>query len=254
MAQSITPAPVYEGSVASYADQLAFYFDANDVEEKKQKSIFLSAIPRDLFETATHLVRPKTLSDKTVTLKELVKKLKSHEKPKVSKTVARYHFDELSKRSDERVLDFVVRINEAAFDCEFSEEERENRVRDRFISGLQDEGLLRAMLRHGEDTLTGTIDHAVASESAVREAEHMAGEHCTVLQNSFAKKTQKFKESRKSNPVLCFNCGAMGYHIAKDCTRKKPDQCFRCGKFGHMETACRKETDSKNGQRGTVSS
>ena len=62
----------------------------------------------------------------------------AHTAPGISSQLARYAFDHLARSPGERIADFAARVKQLAVACKFTAGERQARLKDRFISGLQD--------------------------------------------------------------------------------------------------------------------
>ena len=93
----------------------------------------------------------------------IVQKMNSHTAPEKSPQLARYEFDHLGRSPGERVADFVARVKHLSVACKFTMEERPTRLKDRFISGLQDPKMVSAILR----TKFEDITFSAAAETAL---------------------------------------------------------------------------------------
>uniref|UniRef100_A0A8C4NLR4 Retrotransposon gag domain-containing protein n=1 Tax=Eptatretus burgeri TaxID=7764 RepID=A0A8C4NLR4_EPTBU len=151
-----------------FSEQLGCYFNANDVDdESKRKSILLASLSTEHYRLLSDLVAPDKPGDDGLSFQDIVEKMKAHMSPEKSLQLARYQFDHLAKGAEERVADFVARVKHSAVACKFTAEERPARLRDRFISGLQDAKMVAAILRMR--SVDVTFDSAVGTASAVEQ-------------------------------------------------------------------------------------
>ena len=233
--------PQYDGNFRVFKEQLSFYIIATEAEQRK-KAILLSLLPGRLFELAADLVAPSLLSSDEVTYDIIVDKISAHEHPPVSSLVARYEFDSMVRLDSESVAEFSARLKNQATKCKFSEESRKERLRDRFISGLNDVRLVSNLLLLEENvTLETVIEKAITYEKTLADAKLMSALPSTAAAG--------MAEKRSLESVTCHGCGKNG-HYRSSC--KKKSTCKKCGKFGHVELFCRTPT-SENDQRGPSS-
>ena len=66
------------------------------------------------------------------------------------------------KEPGERIADFATRVKQLAVACKFTVGERQARLKDRFISGLQDSEMVSAILRLKDEDITFETASAVA--------------------------------------------------------------------------------------------
>jgi len=85
--------------------------------------------------------------------------------PEKSLQLVRYQFDHLAKGPGEHVADFVARVKHSSMACKFTAGERQARLKDRFISGLQDSEMVSAILRLKDEDIT--FNSAVETAAAV---------------------------------------------------------------------------------------
>ena len=70
----------------------------------------------------------------------------SHTKPERSPLLARCEFDGLVRGDHQKVQDYVAKIKHVAVDCKFSAAVRDERLRDRFVSGVRDDIMVAKLL------------------------------------------------------------------------------------------------------------
>ena len=88
-----------------------------------------------------------------------------HTVAEMSSQLARYAFDHLARSPGERIADFAKRLKQLDVACEFTAGERQPRLKDRFISGLQDSEMVSAILRLKDEDIT--FNSAVETAAAV---------------------------------------------------------------------------------------
>ena len=124
------------------------------------------------------LVAPDKPSENTLSFRDVVQKMKAHLAPEKSVQLARYQFDHLAKGPEERVADYVARLKHASVPCKFTAVERPARLKDRFVSGLQDPKMVSAVLRlKSEDiTFNSAVETAAAVEQTLGDVRAIAGQ------------------------------------------------------------------------------
>ena len=152
-----------------YCEQLDFYFLSKDVQDGKKKSTLLSSIPQETFQLAKDLMVPKELSDNAVAYKNVVDAMKKHVKPEKTPLVARKELDDRTRKPGESMQEYVAAIQHLAQECKFSSDDiRKERLRDRMLSGVKADDMVKAMLKvkFEELTLEEAIKTCVAEEQA----------------------------------------------------------------------------------------
>jgi len=146
-------------------------------------------------------------------------------------------------------------VKHSSVACKFAAEERPARLKDRFISGLQDVKMLSAILRQrGEDiTFNSAVETATAVEQTLGDVQAIAGQsvpdglgvHAVSRAPRAARATfeadrgQMAQHGRASGgvtPRACWGCG--GRHLRCVCPYKNT-VCFHCHKVGHLKRVCR---------------
>ena len=181
--------------------------------------------------------------------------MKAHMAPEKSLQLARYEFDHLARSPGERVADFLARVKHLSVACKFTAEERPARLKDRFISRLQDAKMVSAILwQRGEDiTFTSAVETASAVEQTLRDVQAIAGQsmtgdpgvHTMSQAPQAARATFGADRGQTSrcgcaggevNPQACWGCG--GEHLRRVCPYKTT-VCLHCHKVGHLKRVCR---------------
>ena len=74
--------------------------------------------------------------------------------PGISSQLARYAFDHLGRSPGERIADFAARVQQLAVACRFTAGDQQARLKDRFISGLQDSEMVSEIPRLKDEDIT----------------------------------------------------------------------------------------------------
>lgn len=151
---------------------------------------------------------------------------------------------------------------------------REGRIRDRFIEGLNDVELRKAIYLGHHETLESVVSAAIEWE-ALDEAMLLSGarkprnlEKINVVQenmlcndmvvslqqlsNKVANLELKLKNPQggaarnlQNSTVICSCCGKMG-HFMRDCPGRTSSNrsCYECGQLGHIQAKCPRKVSS----------
>ena len=93
---------------ARYIQRVKIHFAANDVEEDKQKFVFLNALSRKHYTLLANLFSPEQPDSKS--FDQLVDALSKHFQPKTSAISARYTFHCRTQEACEDVTEFVANL------------------------------------------------------------------------------------------------------------------------------------------------
>ena len=246
-----------EEDFETYLSRVKLYFEANDIDDKKQKSVFLTLLGPKVFGLAKTLCAPQTL-DKC-SLDDITKALTSHYTPKVIVIYERYKFYSRNQEQGETIKDFVAKLRELASTCKFKDS-LDDMLRDRFVMGLCSAATQQNLLAESELTFDKAVKVATAREAALRDATaaHKLGITANVnhgrdnvhlvkgnKSNNFKSGEQNSNSSKKSIPPksACFGCG--GKHWKKDCPFKD-SECHGCKQVGHIKKMCKNKNMSKS--------
>jgi hypothetical protein len=121
-------------------------------------------------------------------------------------------------------------------------------LRDRFVSGVRDERLVKCLLTQPEDKLTFTkaVELAKTYTQAEEHAKEMnmnSGTAASASVHKFKHKGQSRNYGSSSNTQKqrnerCYRCNQTT-HTSTDCWAKDK-QCFYCQNKGHVKGACKK--------------
>ena len=248
-----------EEDFETYYSRIKLYFEANDIEATKQKSVFLTLLGPKNFGLAKTLCAPETLEKST--MDDIYVKLKNHYTPKIITIYERYKFYSRNQEQGESIKDYVAKLRELAQTCSFSNY-LDDMLRDRFVMGLSSSATQQHLLAESDLTFEKAVKVATAREAAVRDASAAHKLGITSNSNSNGQvhtnqvkgsKPNNFKSEKNSNSnannkssspkSACFGCG--GKHWKKDCPFKNAE-CHGCKSIGHIKKMCKNKQKFKN--------
>lgn len=128
-------------SWSSYAERLRHYFTANDIADRKKKSILLTLIGPTTYTLTKNLCQPSTIDEKSY--KDLVKLLQDHYCPKRSEIVQRYKFNTRNRRPGESIATYLAELRALEEHCKY--EDLHVMLRDRLVCGVNDFNIQRRL-------------------------------------------------------------------------------------------------------------
>lgn len=225
-----------------YIERLNFYFEANQIEGegdglKLRRAILLSSVGKKTQKLICDLLAPEKPGDKSYP--ELCTMVKDHFNPKPSESVQRHKFNNRFRANGENISDFVARLRHLAEYCNFGGS-LEHMLRDRLVSGVNNEKIQRRLLSEGELTFKKAFEIALSLETT---AQHMADLQSTPSTSAMASASVKKVSSSKKQPPKsesdqCYRCGK-DHHPSK--CRFKDATCHYCKKKGHIVANCQKK-------------
>ena len=240
----------------SYCEQLDFHFIAKDITDgAKKKASLLAALPQETYQLVKDLVAPTKVTDVAVTYEIIVKKVQEHIRPEKNPLVARKELDDRTRKSGESVQEYVAALKHLAQECKFTDGARKERLRDRILSGIQDDDMVKALLKvKFEDlTLDVAISTCVAEEQAKKDTKAIVPQAVAVpVAVNMVKDIQTSKQlTLRSKPVKDTNV-VKDSNVEKDTNVAKKKKCYRCGDddHGHWECRFKRENCFKCGKRG----
>ena len=124
------------------------YFQANEIAEAEQVSIFLSVVGGRIYSLLRDLLAPvKPLSR---TFSELTETLTDHFEPKPLVIAERFYFYSRSQKAGESIAEFVAELHRLAAHCEFRDYLNEA-LRDWFVCGLLHGGIQHRLLSEARE-------------------------------------------------------------------------------------------------------
>lgn len=253
-----------------YEERFEMFLMANNIgEEGIMRATFLASIGGPAYRLLRSLVGEAI---KTTKFEDLVKAMKDHLRPAPNVIAERFHFFKRDRKSGETVNDYVSELRRLSEHCGFGDE-LNTYLRDRFVCGLNSEGIQQKLLTVKELTLKKAIDTARGFEAASRDAKLIRGGNSGVLvhhvpgvesdgQGNIHRVSQPATgpgnaatggSTRQQDRRSCFRCGNRG-HLSAGCPYKN-FSCHKCGKLGHLEKTCEgggKRTGSFQGKTAPV--
>lgn len=238
-------------SFSTYEERFAQFIEANGIDEKKERAVFLSVVGAKTFSLLTDLVAPKKPSE--TPLKDILKALRDFYVPKKNVLSERYSFRARKQQSGESLAEYVAALKGLAASCAFGAT-LEEQLRDQLVYGISSKELRTKLLSaaYGQElswakvmdtvnnfectaTSLKTFQQAPLRTDSVRTSyKGNAGAYGTVAHDR--------KKSQGTRDTACYRCLGEG-HQAASC-KYKDFQCRACNKKGHLERACRSVTTS----------
>ena len=220
-------------SIKAYLERASLYFQANDIDERKQVPILLSLIGASNYALLRDLVAPDVPG--TLSFARIVEVLSSHFEPKRSVIAERFHFHRRMQATGESIAEFDAALRKLATHCEFGNTLEET-LRDRFVCGLQHEAIQRRLLSEATLTYQKALEIARGMEAA---------DSNTKSFKTFEPSIKKFtsRVPRSADRKTCYRCGRTG-HTPTECKFKDAD-CHSCGKKGHIAPVCKSSSQRK---------
>ena len=157
--------------IESYLERLQEYFIAYDIKNDadnaaKRRAILLTSIGSGAYRVLKDLSFPDAPNTKT--FDQLATLLRGHYMPTRLKVAERYRFHSASQKPGQSIVDFVRELKKLAGTFEFTNEQLNDSLRDRFICGLRSEQIKRKLLS-ANFTFKEAVDAAIAQEIAQKD-------------------------------------------------------------------------------------
>eukprot|EP00079_Xenopus_tropicalis_P016020 XP_004914327.1 PREDICTED: uncharacterized protein K02A2.6-like [Xenopus tropicalis] len=208
----------------TYVERFEHFVKANDIEEGKTVSVFLSVMGASTYGLLRSLIAP--VKPGTMSYGDIVNTLQAHFSPRPIVIAERFKFHKRNQAEGESVAQYVAVLKKLAEHCEFGDN-LNDALRDRVVCGLCSESIQRKLLTESALTYQKAVDIAMSMEAVSRESQHLSNS-LKVNAMSFASESPKAK---------CFRCGKSN-HTQNECFYK--DQlCHNCGKKGHIARSCK---------------
>ena len=248
--------------IESYLERLQEYFTAYDIKDDednaaKRRAILLTSIGSNCFRVLKDLAFPDAPNTKT--FDQLATLLRDHFKPTRLKIAERYRFHSAVQQQGQSIADFVRELKKLAGTCEFTNEQLNDNLRDRFICGLRSQHVKQKLLSKNF-TFQEAVNEAIAQEAARKDVKNIADSHGGETSASgdsggvndvtrdnrksrgrFSKRGKGHARDGKSGQSAgdkkrCFRCGLTN-HTQDNC-RYKGAECFKCHKTGQLQSEC----------------
>ena len=143
-----------------YADRLSQYFEANEItEDARKRAILNSVVGAKTYATFCKIMFPKKPTE--CSCKEICDEMQQHVRPVTSKICERAKFFNRLRLPGESVSQYAAELKGLAEKCDYNADHLKQNLRDRYVSGLQDERLMQSLLNQGDDlTFTRAVELA----------------------------------------------------------------------------------------------
>ena len=188
-------------SIKSYLQRVTLYFEANEIDAKKQVAVLLSSIGAPIYTLLSDLLVPATPGEKS--LEAISKALLDHFEPKRSIITERFHFHKRDQTATESIAQYDAALRKLATHCEFKGNLEET-LRDRFVCGLRHEAIQRRLLAETTLTYPKALEIARGMESADKDS-------------------KSFKKTDTINAIRPRPANS----------NRQFESCYRCGRSNH---------------------
>ena len=222
-----------------YVERLDQYLEANDIvgegKQAKRRAVLISVMGPAAYKLARNLLSPAKPTEKTY--EDIVTVLTKHYSSVPTEVMQRFRFNSRSRKAGETVAAFVAELRRLAEHCNYGDT-LEKMLRDRLVSGVNEEAIQRKLLAERELTYDSALRIAQGLETAAKDLKEM--------QNPGAGATPTVKNEPTNNVQTrpnraCHRCGVQG-HFANKC-QFKGSVCHKCGKTGHLARVCHSKPD-----------
>ena len=229
--------------IESYLERLQEYFTAYDIKDDedntaKRRAILLTSIGSNCFRILKDLAFPDAPNTKT--FDQLATLLREHFKPTRLKIAERYRFHSAVQQQGQSIADFVRELKKLAGTCEFTNEQLNDNLRDRFICGLRSQHVKQKLLSKNF-TFQEAVNEAIAQEAARKDVKDIADSHGgeTSASGDSGGVNDVTRDNRKSRGR--FSKRGKGHARDGKSGQSAGDKkrCFRCGLTNHTQDNCR---------------
>ena len=177
-------------------DTWELYIERIRSEVKATVEILLSSVGKKVYKLMCDLLAPEKPGNKPYP--EFCSMVKNHFNPKPSESVQRHKFNNRFRANGDSISDFVAALRHLAKYCNFGGS-LENMLRDRLVSGVNNEKIQRRLLYEGELTFKKAFEIALSLKTT---AQHMADLQSTpstsAMASALVKKVISSKKKRVS--------------------------------------------------------
>ena len=225
-------------SLKAYVERAKIYFEANDIPQAKQATVFLSELGEKTYGILRNLMSPDLPKDKS--LDQIIEALEKHYEPKRVVIAQRFHFHRRNQLPNESIADYVAELRRLSTHCNFGATLTEA-LRDRLVCGLRSDSIQKKLLSMENLTFKSAFDTAQSMEAAVSTTNAMQERESRVVHSLHKIKPQAPKTKGAMQP--CYRCGRTN-HLPTQC-KFLDATCRSCGKKGHISPVCRSKQPMK---------
>lgn len=165
--------------IESYLERLQEYFTAYEIEDDednaaKRRAILLTSIGSTSYRVLKDLAFPDAPNTKT--FDQLATLLRAHFRPTRLTVAERYRFHSACQKPSQSISEYVRTLKKLAGTCEFTNEQLNESLRDRFICGLHSEQIKQKLLSRNF-TFQEAVDTPIVQEAAHKDVRNLRGSH-----------------------------------------------------------------------------
>lgn len=172
---------------------------------------------------------------------------------------ARHILATRKQHPDENIDTYLQALKQLSKDCDFTavdaETNRNDCIRDAFISGIASNKFRQRLLENLSLTLDEAYNQAISLETAevnsnsfntisVNATQHETVQVVSELSNQRASQQESFSAATYARRRKCFFCGGQ-VHLRKNCPALE-EICQLCNKKGHLASVCRSSSRTTN--------
>ena len=218
-----------------------FVSSFDDVTEESKLQLLINHVSFSVFQLISEC---KTYQDALVLLESL------YVRPK-NEVYARHVLSTKKQGIEESIDQYVQELNLLSKNCNFKDvtavENRDDYIRDSFISGLRSSEIRCRLLENATLTLESAINQARALETAQKHSASYLSTDLVPSLNSVSTtedSSTSILAAQTSKRNRCYFCGAT-FHPRRLCPAKD-STCLSCGKLGHYSKVCRSKSGNSN--------
>ena len=203
---------------------------------------------QDIFENQAIVALPEGQEDDVY--RAAVRTLNAYFRVQENPAYERHVLRQLCQEPGEDVDSFVLRLRKQARHCGYGLEELEFAVRDQLLEKVSSLELRTKLFEEPNIQLAAAIDKARAWETARRQASNIAEGEGGQSNVNMVKAGRDSKElSSGFGTHKCYACGKVGHFARDKVCPARGKMCAKCGEKGHWAACCRREAESKKGDR-----
>ena len=203
-----------------YLARFRTFVTANSIPDNKQAQIFLTNQSNSVYKMLSNLAAQQ--QPVKLTMNDIQTFMAEQFDPKRFVVRERFKFwSDMKRKPGETIPELASRIRQDAATCDFQsiKDPLDEALRTKFICSVDNEAVLKTLLKLKDDELK--FSNAIRVAQEVEEAAKVA-----------KSKTSKTQEKK----TACFRCGNSG-HFSKACPHIKAI-CSFCKKTGHLQSVC----------------
>jgi hypothetical protein len=202
-----------------------FLTATNLTDNERIKSTFLLKIGPEVYEIYKTLKK----ANNTDTMNELYTKLTTHLNPSRSKLTERCIFRSSSRRQDESVDEYAMRLRQLALNCKFGEQLEDN-ILEQFVVGCDIEAFQRQCCRQDDLTLKQALELARGFQ---RTEQNVRSNRSNEEKTRVRYKASQDKSKQQASDVTRYS----GESKPKDLSNKSTQLCDYCDYCGLKKLA-----------------